>query len=105
MYYRSADIGTYNCEVQQRCRDGSYFTVKTNHTTVLMEPLAPYFVKEPPEKILVDFGSVICIECHAEGYPKPKIQWFKDNEPLHGKHDPVLKARFFFCRVSFGFAS
>lgn len=83
----------------QRCRDGSHFTVKTNTTRVKMETCSPYFLREPPGKILVEYGSVFSIECHIEGYPIPDIQWFKDSEPLNGHHAPVLKVSILRFRI------
>lgn len=94
--HRNADLGLYSCELVQVRRDGSYATVKTNGTTVKMEPFAPCFITEPPEKICAEFGSVVHLECHAEGYPTPDIQWYKNNELLPGKHSSVLKAEYSF---------
>jgi hypothetical protein len=75
-----SDMGTYSCTAESV---GGM--IKSNATVVVYE--SPSFVK-PMENKEVISGKSSVLECMSSGFPKPKLQWLKDNRPIDasGRH-------------------
>ncbi|KZS03066.1 Uncharacterized protein APZ42_034306 [Daphnia magna] len=77
-----SDVGLYKCEITQRCRDGSFQTISTIPSRVILENCAPFVVMEP-QNCRIEAGESLELKCRIEGNPIPDFQWYKDDFPLY----------------------
>ncbi|XP_031789486.1 uncharacterized protein LOC100679567 isoform X4 [Nasonia vitripennis] len=63
----------------------SDFQRKDDNVVQMEEKLVPPYFKEKFESRLVPEGITTKFECIAVGKPSPKIQWFFNERPVHGK--------------------
>lgn len=89
-YHRDCNAGSYNCKINQQCRDGSIHTIHPEASVIYLEPFAPFVVKHPQD-CQIKPGDFIELRCLVEGYPIPGLQWFKDDTPLVDKTTPILQ--------------
>ena len=40
-------------------------------------------IEQHPNSVTVNVSDPVTLECRASGSPKPRITWFKDNQPLN----------------------
>lgn len=80
--YSYSDVGLYKCEITQRCRDGSFQTISTIPSRVILENCAPFVVMEP-QNCRIEAGESLELKCRIEGNPIPDFQWYKDDFPLY----------------------
>ncbi|CAK9302164.1 unnamed protein product [Gordionus sp. m RMFG-2023] len=48
-------------------------------------------IKEPPNKLVINNGGTIYLECIATGFPHPLYQWFRKKEFLKDQQKNILK--------------
>ncbi|XP_076447859.1 uncharacterized protein LOC143284771 isoform X2 [Babylonia areolata] len=80
---RSSDEGVYTCRAENEAG-----VVTANATVTILE--TPDFIRPMEEEKRTHIGETSVLECMASGSPRPKLQWFKDGQPL------VITPRHFF---------
>lgn len=74
---KEKDSGSYTCRV---C---SYNKENCNERSGTLKVLvSPHFLKRP-SNVNATLKSNVEFECNAYGIPRPKIQWFKNGEPIY----------------------
>lgn len=81
---KTADQGVYSCTAEN-----AVGIVKANATLIVQE--APSFVKPMENKEVVQ-GMSSVLECMASGSPKPRLKWYKDEQPLVASERHFLAA-------------
>uniref|UniRef100_A0ABM0MKZ6 Hemicentin-1-like n=1 Tax=Saccoglossus kowalevskii TaxID=10224 RepID=A0ABM0MKZ6_SACKO len=82
--YFSGDLRIHNIEKTQ---DGIYVCRAENtmgsiqHAVYIIILVAPTFMLRPLD-LIVDLGSTVMINCTADGFPAPVLEWQKDGQVL-----------------------
>lgn len=58
---------------------------------LIVKPHEPVTITKQPSPVIVQESQDTCISCEATGFPRPRYQWYKYQNPLTGKCTPVLK--------------
>ena len=74
-------VGSYQCSMHQKNRDGTTSTVKSKIVVVTAESNQAKILREP-QNSNIHHGQQLELCCIAEGHPEPSYQWFKGNQLL-----------------------
>ncbi|XP_011252617.1 neogenin isoform X4 [Camponotus floridanus] len=81
---QNPDVGSYRCNAsgygQNRLSNKAQLGLLSSD--IDEGSSAPVFIAQPLQQIAVE-GSDVTLECAANGYPKPTIQWLKDGAALN----------------------
>uniref|UniRef100_A0A0N5ALN6 Myosin light chain kinase, smooth muscle n=1 Tax=Syphacia muris TaxID=451379 RepID=A0A0N5ALN6_9BILA len=85
--------GTYTAVAHNIYGDAhsSANVVFLEQSTTVIENTVPKFIVEPPSKIVVEAGNILCITCDIDGIPEPEVTWFKDGHPIKNGHATIKK--------------
>ncbi|KAJ8687397.1 hypothetical protein QAD02_023191 [Eretmocerus hayati] len=70
--------GVYACHVD--LRSGGYPTITASANIEVLEK--PVFLTDLKRVTLSEYGTTTTLNCDVEGVPSPKIQWFRNAEPV-----------------------
>lgn len=87
--FRTLDLGSYCCQVSQRCRNGSFITLSSCTTLVQLQPYEPLIVTQP-ENRSVFAGDRLELSCEVDSYPAADFLWHKDDIALEGQNSSTL---------------
>ena len=61
----------------------------------------PKITNKPPSNLTIVEGNNVSLPCHATGFPKPVITWYKDGENLDGDYYSADTGMLTFANIQF----